>query len=879
MELDRLLKFFEAKINTTLNEDDVFLKKYQTKQNSVFTDKDFEALKKDLTCYAGIDFNTKDISMPELIQLYNSKVDKKDRQYSVTDFSRFIDLAITLKENPEIIEEAEQSAYSDEISGQTENLDLEPTAEEQAVAKRYSTVFGELGDSLDIFQLRAITSMGENARERFDEIVSVLPAAILDKAKMSGMYDVYSLVNLASSDLNDEQFKSVREFIEKGMKPAYASAIMRMMPDRAESVKNLISILTKEQSSEEAQKIVYQFSDELGSLFSGDDDMYERVLRFACECKDMVTPDNLWSMRIICEKTSGKRFDRALELIKSSEKENIENFQILSISALDSEKYEQAKSLYLNPEYDGLDIVELLNVNEDMREKIKDYLKSNGIKMDPWNFREFCKLSEEEFNNFQKLSDFKFDGKALNTDFRIKLAKCKKEDIEKVKDIKTEGTGITQKVLVYMAQAGDDRLITFVKNHPDYYYEVKDLKECLNIRTSEEGDTIIRHNKTGKSFDIVKNEVETHRSEKTVVNNDFKRRQEIEYTRIPDLSGRKDFVTGQKIESYDSEGNLIKTETYASGDIPGVANITEILADGTKKILQQSTKDKNGTVMVMKDFESPDGTRTQVQNIEDAIGNRRSLYKITDKDGNVLLNQTRTFKVLGENKFQSSLNGYSYEIEYTDGLVKITDMQSGKVSEINMTDSISSENKDSILNVLKKIDASQLLVMNLNNIDQFTYGKDIIFPEFLNNAYWSEEKKEIYLGETTFTDSQEAFISRNFSTLCHELGHFIDSTSSDGESSAISSQKNIEKIFQKEYDQFLKMATTEEEGFVEYFTGSMQGEFRAAEERVAETNMLLHSNPNEQIATRAYYFQRYFPRTIAAISQEISKIEQKAAGS
>ena len=365
--------------------------------------------------------------------------------------------------------------------------------------------------------------------------------------------------------------------------------------------------------------------------------------------------------------------------------------------------------------------------------------------MPPHSFRELCKLSEEEFNNFQNISDLSLGGKPINTDFRIMLAKCKKEDIEKVKDIKTEGTGITQKVLVYMAQAGDDRLITFVKNHPDYYYEVKNLKECLNIRTSEEGDTIIRHNKTGKSFDIVKNEVETHRSEKTVVNNDFKRRQEIEYTRIPDLIGRKDFVTGQKIESYDSEGNLIKTETYASGDIPGVANITEILADDTKKILQQSTKDKNGTVMVMKDFESPDGTRTQVQNIEDAIGNRRSLYKITDKDGNVLLNQTRTFKVLGENKFQSSLNGYSYEIEYTDGLVKITDMQSGKVSEINMADSISSENKDSILNVLKKIDASQLLVMNLNNIVQFTYGKDIIFPEFLNNAYWSEEKKKFIL--------------------------------------------------------------------------------------------------------------------------------------
>ena len=430
MELDRLLKFFEAKINTTLNEDDVFLKKYQTKQNSVFTDKDFEALKKDLTCYAGIDFNTKDISMPELIQLYNSKVDKKDRQYSVMDFSRFIDLAITLEENPEIIEEAEQSAYSDEISGQTENLDLEPTAEEQAVAKRYSTVFGELGDSWDIFQLRAITSMGENECKRFDEIISVLPAAISDKAKMSGMYDVYSLVSLASSELNDEQFKSAGDFIEKGMTPADVSAIMQATPDRAESVENLISILTKDQSSEEAQKIVYQFSNELGSLFSGDDDMYERVLRFAGECKDMVTPDNLPSMRIICENTSGKSFDRALELIKSSGKENIENFQILSISALDSEKYEQAKSLYLNPEYDGLDIVELLNVNEDMREKIKNYVKTSGHKMPPHSFRELCKLSEEEFNNFQNISDLSLGGKPINTDFRIMLAKCKKEDID-----------------------------------------------------------------------------------------------------------------------------------------------------------------------------------------------------------------------------------------------------------------------------------------------------------------------------------------------------------------------------------------------------------------------------------------------------------------
>ena len=110
----------------------------------------------------------------------------------------------------------------------------------------------------------------------------------------------------------------------------------------------------------------------------------------------------------------------------------------------------------------------------------------------------------------------------------------------------------------------------------------------------------------------------------------------------------------------------------------------------------------------------------------------------------------------------------------------------------------------------------------------------------------------------------------------HEFGHYIDSTAGQLESGCISSLDKINEVFQKEYEEFKKVATSEEEGFIDYFTGTIQGADRAAEERVAEANMLLHANPAEQLATRAYYFQRYFPRTIAIIAEEISKVEQQA---
>ena len=52
-------------------------------------------------------------------------------------------------------------------------------------------------------------------------------------------------------------------------------------------------------------------------------------------------------------------------------------------------------------------------------------------------------------------------------------------------------------------------------------------------------------------------------------------------------------------------------------------------------------------------MKSPDGTRTQYLYENDPQGNRIVDYKITDKNGKVLLNKSQTFEVINENKFIS----------------------------------------------------------------------------------------------------------------------------------------------------------------------------------------------------------------------------------
>ena len=81
---------------------------------------------------------------------------------------------------------------------------------------------------------------------------------------------------------------------------------------------------------------------------------------------------------------------------------------------------------------------------------------------------------------------------------------------------------------------------------------------------------------------------------------------------------------------------------------------------------------------------SSDMTRTQYRYEDDPKGNRIVDYKITTADGKVLMNQSQSFEVLGENKFRSSRNDKTYMIEFNkkNNSIDITDEKKIKIAYI-----------------------------------------------------------------------------------------------------------------------------------------------------------------------------------------------------
>ena len=886
MELSRLLEYFETKINKELGEDDVFLKKYQKKANSVFTEKDFEALKKDLSTFAEIDFNTNDISEAELIQLFNSKVEEKDKEYSVSQFMDKLEENMK-KAGIEPFDETKAPKNISSFQAQPVVEDATLTPDELALKEKYSKQF-----NLDLspYEVKSIAKLDEQGIKRLDELYAQLPQDEDSKFEMGDRYHANFLAALVS-DADDEQFKVIKDILSKGMTPfdLMGVALLDNSIDKLNMLNELTDHLSQGKTSEEATQFIYENGYKLTESLL-DDKSAQNMKAILSHCKDEITPENISYINKICQDASPENIDKAAQLILLLKGNIQDTYDIISIANLEDDEFAEAKELLQNPEYENVNIPSLLKAKPEMRDRIKNFVDIHNGAIGIVEYEMLTNMNEKDFSALENISGIKFNDKAISAELEIRLAKCSKEAIEKIKQIAASSVKISPELLIFMAEANDETLNNFVVQHPDYTYKIDNMKNTMNITIPKEGDNspfpqplstghIIRYNKNSRQFDIIGNDVEEHGYEKQVTNTNQTRSQTVEYKRIASGFGdRKDIVTNQKIDIYDDNGKKIKTEIYEQGALDGVPNITEIDANGNKKILQKSTIDAQGNIKVEKDFTSVDGTRTRFQSIEDDNGNRRSFYKITDKDGNVLLDRVQTFSVLGENKFQSSLNGKSWDIEYKDdNTVTVKDNQTGKITTIPLEDKITPEDRNTMLNILKSLSGEQLLIMDKNNIDSIIWGGDDRFSNsWMNNAYWNTVEEKIYFGGNTISTTQEEFLQKNISTLYHEYGHFIDASSAGENGNQVSGSERLKKIFEEEFADFKKVATTEEEIFIDYFTGTVEGDWRGAQERFAETNMLLHTNPCDLTATRAYYLQRYFPRTVAAIAEEITKMEEKA---
>ena len=306
----------------------------------------------------------------------------------------------------------------------------------------------------------------------------------------------------------------------------------------------------------------------------------------------------------------------------------------------------------------------------------------------------------------------------------------------------------------------------------------------------------------------------------------------------------------------DKNGKKVRTEYTTQSDVAGVLNIKHVMPDGTEKVLSSGSVDpKTGITTVKKNMVSLDGTKTEYLYEDDPQGNRISDYKITDKNGKVLLNNSLSFEVVNDKKFISSKNDQKYEITVEDKAINVKDMKDGKTSTINFENYING-NQEKILTVMKKMPGEELIALS-KNTKQLEGIDDI-----LHSTYGAVNKR-IKTGDNLFV-------------MLHELGHAkdygeVDVKEKETLTKSIFNNKNINEIFEKEKAQFNKAFPSAQRDHINYFIKTSDvGD--GIQEAIAESNALLSTYNNDDLfSIRSQYLQQYFPKTIAQLSHELNK--------
>ena len=325
-------------------------------------------------------------------------------------------------------------------------------------------------------------------------------------------------------------------------------------------------------------------------------------------------------------------------------------------------------------------------------------------------------------------------------------------------------------------------------------------------------------------------------------------------------NGRYDATTTQTKIVRDKNGKPIYYEYYSPSDISGVFDVrVRDVATGKTKILSSGKVDKEtGIKTVEKDMTSNDGTRTQYHYEDDPQGNRIIDYKITDKDGNVLMNDKQTFEVINENKFVSSHNGKVYDIEFSGDNLTVKSRNDGVTTEIELNKLITAQSdKAMLVGLMKQMPAEELIALD-KHVNHLESLKDK-----LRSNFSSPLDNRLQVGD-------------DISILEHELGHSKHETPIG--QYVIEASPTIQKVYDAELKAFKKTATKEEQKFIDYFIDPNSHKSKAwldigtMRETIAESNSLLNNYYHSpELAIRAQYLQQHFPKTIAAISKVMNE--------
>ena len=375
------------------------------------------------------------------------------------------------------------------------------------------------------------------------------------------------------------------------------------------------------------------------------------------------------------------------------------------------------------------------------------------------------------------------------------------------------------------------------------------IENPFEAQTDTAGSDLIFNTKTGKLEETSRFSIDSDNNTLTKVIENKANNIRHTYT----IDTQTGLALEETIERYDKDNNLISTEKMVCDKDEFTRNVSITDNNGKQTPVQWESRDKiTGNDIIQRNMTSPDGTKTEYYYEEAPSGFSVLAYKITDKDGKVLLNQTRTFQPVEGNpdKFISSFNDRIYEIEYTENTVNITDKKENKTTTLDLNKITDTQNKD-IINALKKLPGDALIDIAERNLNKISI--DDMIPS------WDLDNRILNMTSSEYSDE-----SGQMGIFMHEFGHFLDTEIDSENFGEISQNPEFIKIYNEELENFKKNSTSKMQEYIDYFIDHDGNTISAQSETVAESHKILTSPHTE---TRTYYLQQNFPRSIAKIAE------------